>query len=79
MEAVVDLFGEKMRAELAEALYDADARLCLGEARTWGVGRYDMYCQSAPHQYDSVTQIQGNTYERLAHVAMRFIQNRAGS
>ena len=76
----MDLFDEKMKTRLAEALYDADARICLGPAGSWGVGNYETWARMMPTQYDMVTNItHDNHYERLAHVAMRFIQDKTDS
>lgn len=66
----MDLFGERLRAEIAEALYESDAALCQGDARGFGPGNYELYRRNGA----GWAGVEGNTYERHALVAMKAIQ-----
>jgi len=64
----MDLFGDKLKQELAREMFESDAALFLTGG--WAASQYDMWLNTNHNRAN-------NKYERYAEIAMRTIQGRA--
>ena len=65
---MMDLFGDKLKQELAREMFESDAGLFLTGG--WAASQYDMWLSTNLNYAN-------NKYERYAEIAMRTIQRRA--